>query len=71
MDHPPQRDSCHGMCKYCSEMFGVNMSQPPIQKKKLGKNNVSMYNHVQIDNVWICMDLESIESYSYTYVGLP
>lgn len=47
------------------------MSQPPIQKKKLGKNNVSMYTHVQIDNVWICMDLESIESYSYTYVGLP
>ena len=24
MDHPPQRDSCHGMCKYCSESTWAN-----------------------------------------------
>ena len=37
------------------------------QHEPTGKNNVSMYTRVQIDNVWICMDLESIESYIQLY----
>lgn len=64
MDHPPQRDST--LPWNVQILFGVNMSQPPIQKKNLGRNNVSMYTRVQIDNVWICMDPESIESYIHT-----
>jgi hypothetical protein len=64
MDHPPQRDSCHGMCKYCSEMFGVNMSQPPIQKKTRQKQ----CEHVHPRPNRQCMDMHGFGIYRELFI---